>query len=84
MLPTFCDLHLHAPQMLYLGTGNNLPLMSWLEKHAYQAEEKLDNDPTLAETVYKRLAQRLADHGTGAVLMFGTINVETKYVRAFF
>lgn len=82
MLPTFCDLHLHAPQMLYLGTGNNLPLMSWLEKHAYQAEEKLDSDPILAETVYKRLAQRLADHGTGAVLMFGTIKVESNLILA--
>src|ERR1700733_9643502 len=30
-LPTFSDLHLHAPQFLYLGTGLHLPLMQWLD-----------------------------------------------------
>lgn len=28
-LPTFSDLHLHAPQTLYLGTGLHLPLMQF-------------------------------------------------------
>lgn len=78
MLPTFCDLHLHAPQMLYAGIGHGLPLLDWLEKYAYQAEEKLDNNIELAEIVYKRLAQKLVEHGTGAVLMFGTIGLPTK------
>jgi guanine deaminase len=78
MLPTFCDLHLHAPQMLYLGTGLHLPLLEWLDNYAYKAEERIDNDLELASKVYKRLARRLIENGTGAALLFGTIRNETK------
>jgi Amidohydrolase family len=78
MLPTFCDLHLHAPQMLYLGTGLHLPLLEWLEKYAYKAEERIDGDLGLASKVYKRLVRRLIESGTGAALVFGTIRTETK------
>ena len=78
LLPTFCDLHLHAPQFLYQGTGLHLPLMRWLNEYAFKAEERLDGNPELAEKVYKRLTARLIEHGTGAVLLFGTIKTETK------
>ena len=81
LLPTFCDLHLHAPQYLYQGTGLHLPLMDWLNEYAFKAEERLDADPALARRVYLRLAERLLQNGTGAVLFFGTIKEETKYVH---
>lgn len=81
LLPTFCDLHLHAPQYLYQGTGLHLPLLKWLDEYAFKAEERLDSDPALAKTVYRQLAQRLLQGGTGAVLFFGTIKEETKYVN---
>jgi len=80
LIPTFCDLHLHAPQFMYQGTGLDLPVMQWLDKYAYKAEEALDARPDLARTVYTRLAQRLIEVGTGAVLLFGTINSESKYL----
>lgn len=82
ILPTFCDLHLHAPQYLYQGTGLHLPLMEWLNDYAFKAEEKLDADPGLAERVYRRLARRLVENGTGAVSLFGTIGEETKSVMS--
>ncbi|KAG8912163.1 hypothetical protein FRC00_005124 [Tulasnella sp. 408] len=78
LLPTFVDLHLHAPQFLYLGTGLHLPLMQWLNEYAYKAEERLDADAELANRVYARLAERLLEAGTGAVLAFGTIKSETN------
>jgi len=78
LIPTFCDLHLHAPQFLYQGNGLHLPLMKWLDEYAFKAEEKLDADPVLARKVYTQLAKRLIEHGTGAVLLFGTIREETK------
>lgn len=84
LLPTFCDLHLHAPQFLYQGTGLHLPLMQWLDEYAFKAEENLDADPTLARNVYERLAGRLIENGTAAVLLFGTIKEETKPVYRFF
>ena len=83
ILPTFCDLHLHAPQFLYQGTGLHLPLMEWLNEYAFKAEEKLDADSDLAERVYRRLARRLIEGGTGAVSLFGTIKEETKSVVSF-
>jgi len=83
ILPTFCDLHLHAPQFLYQGTGLHLPLMEWLNEYAFKAEEKLDADSDLAERVYRRLSRRLIENGTGAVSLFGTIKEETKSVVSF-
>ena len=80
-MPAFCDLHLHAPQFLYQGTGLHLPLMQWLDEYAFKAEERLDGDPSLARKVYTRLADRLIQNGTGTVLLFGTIKEETKYVH---
>ncbi|KAL6303480.1 hypothetical protein BKA93DRAFT_735004 [Sparassis latifolia] len=82
LLPTFCDLHLHAPQFLYQGTGLHLPLMQWLDEYAFKAEESLDGDPDLAMRVYTRLAARLIENGTGAVLLFGTIKEETNLILA--
>jgi guanine deaminase len=57
--------------------------MKWLDEYAYKAEEKLDADSVLAERVYRRLAQRLIESGTGAVSLFGTIKEETKSVVSF-
>jgi guanine deaminase len=78
LLPTFTDLHLHAPQYLYAGTGLDSPLMEWLDKYAYKAEESLDGDKELAGRVYGRLVERLMVVGTGCAVLFGTIGVETK------
>jgi guanine deaminase len=78
ILPTFFDLHLHAPQFLYQGNGLDLPLLEWLDRYTYKAEERLDSDPALAKRVYDRLARRLVENGTGAVSLFGTIKSETK------
>ncbi|KAI5896925.1 Metallo-dependent hydrolase [Schizophyllum commune H4-8] len=82
LLPAFNDLHLHAPQYLYAGNGLDLPLMEWLDKYTYKAEERLDADPKLARAVYKRLTQRLIECGTGAALLFGTIKAETNIILA--
>ncbi|KAJ6508529.1 hypothetical protein C8R45DRAFT_967724 [Mycena sanguinolenta] len=82
ILPNFVDLHLHAAQFLYQGTGLDLPLMEWLNEYAFKAEERLDGDPTLARTVYTRLARRLIENGTGTVLLFGTIKEETNLILA--
>ncbi|KAF8806802.1 Metallo-dependent hydrolase [Phlegmacium glaucopus] len=82
LLPSFCDLHLHAPQFLYQGTGLDLPLMEWLDKYALKAESRLDANPNLAHRLYTRLANRLKENGTGAVLLFGTIKEETNLILA--
>jgi guanine deaminase len=82
VLPTFCDLHLHAPQYLYQGNGLDLPLMQWLDTYTLKSEEQLDSNSDLARNVYQKLARRLLRNGTGAVLLFGTIKEDTKYHRS--
>ncbi|WVF68728.1 hypothetical protein IAT40_003500 [Kwoniella sp. CBS 6097] len=82
LLPTFTDLHLHAPQYLYYGTGLDLPLLQWLEQYAYKAEERIDASAELAERVYGRLVQRLKENGTGCVSLFGTIGVRANLILA--
>ncbi|TFY67855.1 hypothetical protein EVJ58_g1365 [Rhodofomes roseus] len=56
--------------------------MQWLNEYAFKAEESLDADPALAERVYTRLTERLIENGTGAVLLFGTIKVDTNLILA--
>lgn len=80
LLPSFTDLHLHCPQYLYAGNGLDLPLLEWLERYTYPAEERIDADLQLARTVYAKLIQRLREVGTGATVAFGTIGVEAKCV----
>ncbi|KAG6808106.1 hypothetical protein H0H92_005367 [Tricholoma furcatifolium] len=82
LLPAFVDLHLHAPQFLYQGTGLHLPLMQWLDAYAFRAEERIDGDPALARRVYTRLARRLLENGTGTVVLFGTIKEDTNLILA--
>ncbi|KAJ7147126.1 Metallo-dependent hydrolase [Mycena crocata] len=82
IVPSFVDLHLHAPQFLYQGNGLHLPLMEWLNEYAFKAEERLDGNPMLARKVYARLAQRLIQNGTGTVLLFGTIKEEINLILA--
>jgi len=82
VLPSFVDLHLHAPQYLYAGNGLHLPLMEWLDAYAFKAEERLDADSSLARRVYETLARRLIESGTGAALLFGTIKEDTNLVLA--
>ncbi|TCD70520.1 hypothetical protein EIP91_002865 [Steccherinum ochraceum] len=56
--------------------------MEWLNQYAFKAEEHIDADPILAEKVYTRLAERLLEHGTGAVVLFGTINEDANLILA--
>jgi guanine deaminase len=78
LFPAFVDLHLHAPQYLYAGTGLGLPLMQWLDKHAFEAEKQIDGDITLAHKVYERLCHQLIENGIGTTLLFGTISSESN------
>jgi len=56
--------------------------MEWLDQYAFKAEERIDADPRLAKQVYGRLAERLLESGTGAVVLFGTISEEANIILA--
>ena len=40
IIPGLSDLHLHAPQYSYTGTGMDLELLDWLNKYTFPEESK--------------------------------------------
>lgn len=78
--PTFVDLHLHAPQFMYLGTGLHLPLLIWLDEYAYKAEERLDSDPELAKKACfgVHVESNFGDWGTEFKFFLGILETGTE------
>ncbi|CAM9414472.1 unnamed protein product [Chrysoparadoxa australica] len=82
LLPGFVDTHYHAPQHVYTGTGTDLPLMSWLQRHAFPAERSLAGDTSLAGEVYSRVVDQCLSLGTTCAVYFASINVEPSLALA--
>jgi len=54
------DLHCHAPQFAYAGTGTDRPLTGangWLETYAILAEKSLRDDPATAAALFSYVVQ---------------------------
>jgi len=66
LIPGFIDTHCHAPQYVFTGTGNGLPLLDWLKKYTFNYESKF-KDVTYAKDSYTKgtlngvLESRVAD-----------------------
>ena len=53
--------------------------MQWLEHYTFAAESRIDQDPhRLGERVYSTLVERMAQSGTTAASVYGTLTVEAK------
>lgn len=79
ILPSFADLHLHAPQYPMLGMGMDLPLLDWLNAYTFRTEERFA-DEAYARRVYRRLARDLITAGTTRVAMFSSRHTEATWV----
>lgn len=79
ILPSFADIHFHAPQCVFQGLGTDLPLMEWLPKYAFPAE-KLFSDAGLAREVYAHLAKELISYGTTRVSAFSSLHWDTSLI----
>lgn len=79
MTPSFCDLHLHAPQYAMLGMGMDLQLIDWLNKYTFDMEAMFA-DLDYARIVYRQLAQELISHGTTRVSMFSSLHTDATLV----
>jgi len=75
IIPGFLDSHIHAPQYSFTGTGYDLPLLQWLEKYTFPAEECL-SDQSLAEKVYSNVIDQTLSHGTTTAAYYATIDLE--------
>ena len=79
ILPSFADLHLHAPQYPRLGMGMDLPLLDWLNAYTFRTEERFA-DADYARRVYRQLARELIRGGTTRVAMFSSRHTEATWV----
>ncbi len=79
IMPSFADMHLHAPQYPMLGMGMDLPLIEWLNTYTFATEARFA-DTDYARRVYRRLAQDLVTGGTTRVCMFSSLHTDATLI----
>ncbi len=75
IVPGMVDLHIHAPQFAYRGTGMDYELLDWLKMRAFPEEMKYA-DPAYAQTAYGLFADALEKSATTRAVIFATIHRE--------
>ena len=75
ILPGMVDLHLHAPQFAFRGTGMDSELLTWLKERTFPEEEKYA-DPAYARRAYGMFATRMRQSATTRAVIFATIHKE--------
>ena len=75
ILPGMVDLHIHAPQFAFRGTGMDEELLEWLYKYAFPEEARYA-DLEYAGRAYRLFADALDKSATTRACIFGTIHRE--------
>lgn len=78
VIPAFCDLHLHAPQMVNRGVGYDRELLPWLETYTFPVEARY-GDADFAEAAWRRFLNRLWANGTLRFSAFATIHRDAAW-----
>lgn len=73
IIPTFSDLHTHAPQYPQRGLKTDALLYDWLNNYTFPLERRYE-DEAFARKVYDAFVQDLLDNGTTQAVVFGTIH----------
>lgn len=79
IMPSFADLHLHAPQYPMLGMGMDLPLLEWLDTYTFRTEARFE-DEAYARQVYRQLARDLITSGTTRVSAFSSRHTDATLI----
>lgn len=75
VIPGMSDIHLHAPQYAFRGTGMDLELLDWLNTYTFP-EEAHYADIEYAEKAYSIFSDDLRKSATTRAVVFGTLHVE--------
>ena len=75
IIPSFTDLHVHAPQYPNRGIAMDLLLSDWLNEYTFKLEAKY-KDQEFAKKVYAAFVDDLIKHGTMHASIFATIHNE--------
>ena len=79
IMPSFVDMHLHAPQYPMLGMGMDLPLIDWLNTYTFKTEARFE-DSDYARRIYKKLASDLITSGTTRVCVFSSLHTDATLI----
>lgn len=71
IIPGLVDLHIHAPQYTFRGTGMDLELMDWLQTQAFPEESRFASEE-YAQKAYGIFAQQMKNSATTRAVVFGT------------
>ncbi len=71
VIPGLVDLHIHAPQYTFRGTGMDLELMDWLQTQAFPEETRFA-DENYAKKAYEIFARQMKNSATTRAVVFGT------------
>jgi len=79
IIPSFIDLHIHAPQYMQMGLGLSLELIDWLNNYTF-ANEQLFSDTEYAKSVYREFVNQLYDNGSLRSCIFATIHTKSTQI----
>lgn len=75
IIPALYDLHTHAPQYTFCGTGMDEELVEWLRTHTYAEEEKYA-DAEYARAAYTDFVNELTRGATARACVFATVHTD--------
>lgn len=78
IIPSFTDLHIHAPQYINRGLGFDEELLPWLENYTFPTEGRF-SDTAFAGRVYQAFLNRLKAEGTLCFSAFATIHKDATW-----
>ena len=76
IIPGLIDLHMHAPQYSFCGTGMDLELLDWLNTYTFPEESKY-KDLDYAKKNYEIFVNDLAKTGTTRAAIFATLHSDS-------
>lgn len=71
IIPGMTDLHIHAAQYAFRGTGMDVELLDWLQKYAFPEESRFQ-DLQYAEKAYSIFADSVKKSATTRLCMFAS------------
>ena len=81
VIPGMTDLHIHAPQFTYRGTGMDCELLQWLTENAFPEEARYA-DTEYAVRAYSIFADKMRRSATTRAVIFGTIHTDADLILA--
>ena len=81
IIPGMVDLHTHAPQFSFYGTGMDYELLEWLDQKTFP-EEMRYSDLEYAGKAYHVFSRKLQKSATTRAVIFGTVHREATLLLA--